>query len=119
LPDENPASLPEQVVEDKEFQKAMQDLLDSLPAEQRSAMMLYYYEKLSVKQIADVFETSEGTIKSRLNYGRKALKNKLEDYEKKTGNRLYVSSLPLLLMWHKYHDNAPPKGVIEWNLTRT
>jgi RNA polymerase sigma factor (sigma-70 family) len=99
LPDESEGSLPEQVVEDKEFQKTMQDMLDSLPTEQRSAMMLYYYEKLSVKQIAEVFETSEGTIKSRLNYGRKAMKGKVEEYEKKNGVRLHSSLLPLLLLW--------------------
>lgn len=99
LPDESEGSLPEQVVEDKEFQKTMQDMLDSLPGEQRSAMMLYYYEKLSVKQIAEVFETSEGTIKSRLNYGRKAMKGKVEEYEKKNGVRLHSSLLPLLLLW--------------------
>ena len=99
LPDESEGSLPEQVVEDKEFQKTMQDMLDSLPGEQRSAMMLYYYEKLSVKQIAEVFETSEGTIKSRLNYGRKAMKGKVEEYEKKNGVRLHSSLLPLFLLW--------------------
>lgn len=99
LPDESEGSLPEQVVEDKEFQKTMQDMLDSLPGEQRSAMMLYYYERLSVKQIAEVFETSEGTIKSRLNYGRKAMKSKVEEYEKKNGVRLHSSLLPLLLLW--------------------
>lgn len=99
LPDESEGSLPEQIVEDKEFQKTMQDMLDSLPAQQRSAMLLYYYEKMSVKQIADIFETSEGTIKSRLNYGRKAMKDKVEEYEKKNNVRLHSSLLPLLLLW--------------------
>lgn len=113
LPDESAGSLPEQVVEDKEFVKTLQDLLDSLPAEQRSAMMLYYYEKLSVKQIADVFSTSEGTIKSRLNYGRKAMKGKIEEYEKKNGIRLHSSVLPLLLLWLFRHGlEAAPKAAM-------
>lgn len=113
LPDESEGSLPEQVVEDKEFQKTMQDMLDSLPGEQRSAMMLYYYEKLSVKQIAEVFETSEGTIKSRLNYGRKAMKGKVEEYEKKNGVRLHSSLLPLLLLclFQKKKKSIPKAAV--------
>ena len=97
LPDESVGSLPEEVCENKEFQKTMQDMLDSLPAEQRSALMLYYYEKLSVKQIADIHCTSEGTIKSRLNYGRKAIKGKVEEYEKKNGIKLHsIALLPLM-----------------------
>ena len=100
LPDEREGVLPEEVTENKEFKQILQNMLDSLPAEQRSAMLLYYYEKLSVKQIADVQQTSEGTVKSRLNYGRKAIKTQVEDYEKKSGIRLHsIAPLPILLLW--------------------
>lgn len=98
LPDESEGVLPEQVQEDKEFRQTMQQMLDSLPAEQRTALLLYYYEKLSVSQIADIQGVSDGTVKSRLNYGRKAVKAKVEEYEKKTGVRLHsLAPLPLLL----------------------
>lgn len=96
--DESEDALPEQVQLDKEFQATMQQLLDELPSQQRTALMLYYYEKLSVSQIAEIQDTSEGTVKSRLNYGRKAVKAKVEEYEKKTGVRLHsFAPLPLLL----------------------
>ena len=98
LPDEDEGSLPEQVVQDKEFQHVMQQLLDTLPEDQRAALMLYYYEKLSVKQIAEVQGVSEGTVKSRLNYGRKAVKERVEAYEKKSGTKLH-GILPLLLFY--------------------
>ncbi len=98
LPDENPGSLPEQVVEDKELQALLQKMLCDLPAPQRSALMLYYYEHLSVAEIAHIQSTTEGTVKSRLNYGRKALREQVESYEKKTGVRLHsLAPLPLLL----------------------
>lgn len=100
IADESENSMPEQVYENKEFRQIMQELLDSLPAEQRSALLLYYFEKLSVKEIADIHGTTEGTVKSRLNYGRKAVKAKVEDYEKKNNIRLHsFASLPLLLYW--------------------
>ena len=100
IPDENEGVLPEQVQLDKEFRATMQQLLDELPAQQRTALMLYYYEKLSVSQIAQIQDTTEGTVKSRLNYGRKAVKAKVEEYEKKTGTRLHsIAPLPLLLFF--------------------
>ena len=98
LADTDTSVMPEAVTEDKAFQKIMQDLLDELPAEQRSALMLYYYEKVSVGEIASIQSVSEGTIKSRLNYGRKAVKTKVEEYEKQNGIRLHSSAiLPALL----------------------
>lgn len=98
LPDESRGSLPEQVQEDKEFQKIMWQMLDSLPEEQRQALLLYYYENLSVGQIAEIQGKSEGTVKSRLNYGRKAVIAQVNAYEKKTGVRLHsLAPLPLLL----------------------
>ena len=100
IPDENEGVLPEQVQLDKEFRATMQQLLDELPAQQRTALMLYYYEKLSVSQIAQIQDATEGTVKSRLNYGRKAVKAKVEEYEKKTGLRLHsIAPLPLLLFF--------------------
>ncbi len=98
LVDESQDALPEQVLEDKEFRKTIMDMINSLTSEQSNALLLYYYEKMSVKQIADIQGTTEGTIKSRLNYARKAIKSKVEEYEERTGTRLHsVAILPLLL----------------------
>lgn len=98
LPDESRDSLPEQIQEDKEFKKVIWQMLDALPAEQRQAMMLYYFENMSVSEIAQIQNKTPGTVKSRLNYGRKAVIAQVEDYEKKTGTRLHsIAPLPLLL----------------------
>lgn len=45
LPDDSRGSLPEQVQEDKEFKRIMWDMLDSIPPEQRQALLLYYMEE--------------------------------------------------------------------------
>ena len=83
LPDDSRGSLPEQVQEDKEFKRIMWDMLDSLPPEQRQALLLYYMEEFSVGQIAEMQDVPTGTVKSRLNYGRKAVVSKVDAYEKK------------------------------------
>lgn len=97
LPDETPGTLPEEVVEDREFRKLMMDMIDELPEGQRSALLLYYYERLSVKQIAEIQGENENTVKSRLHQGRRAVKKQVQAYEAKTGTKLYsIGILPLL-----------------------
>jgi hypothetical protein len=74
-------------------------IIDSLPEVQRTAIMLYYYDELSVKDIAEIQGVSEGTVKSRLNYGRKAIKSATEDYEKKHNVKLHIFGVLPLLLW--------------------
>ena len=45
----------------------------------RTVMILYYYRDYSVKEIAALTGSFEGTVKSRLYAGRKMLKGKLAD----------------------------------------
>ncbi len=98
LPDEGADALPEAVAEDKEFRQTIMAMINSLSPEQSNALLLYYYEKMSVSQIAEIQGVTEGTVKSRLNYARKAIKGKVEEYEEKTGTRLHsFALLPLLL----------------------
>ena len=73
------------------------DLVDALPPEQRMCVLFYYYDEMSVREIAQAMDTSEGTVKSRLNYARKSIKAGVEDYERK-GVKLYSVSPILLLL---------------------
>jgi len=98
LPEENIDELPEQFIENKEFCEIIMEMINSLPSEQTNALLLYYYEKMSVKDIAEIQGTTEGTVKSRLNYARKAIKGKVEKYEETSGIKLHsVAIIPLLL----------------------
>ncbi|MDR2714897.1 MAG: sigma-70 family RNA polymerase sigma factor [Coriobacteriales bacterium] len=54
------------------------DALQKLPEKYRTAIYLFYFEDRSVKEIAKVLESSEGTVKSQLSRGRKMLKETLE-----------------------------------------
>ena len=94
-------SLDEQTVPDKaldndETRRMIVELVDQLPPPQRQCVLMFYYEEMSVKDIAAALETSEGTVKSRLNYARKAIKKGVEDYER-SGIKLYSAS-PILLL---------------------
>ena len=93
-------SLDEQTVPDKaldndETRRMIVELVDQLPPPQRQCVLMFYYEEMSVKDIAAALETSEGTIKSRLNYARKAIKEGVDGYAAQ-GIKLY-SALPFLV----------------------
>ena len=61
-------------------------------------VVLYYLENLPVAWIAGIMECSEGTVKSRLNYGRKSIKEQVLALEKK-GTKLYCMPLVPFLYW--------------------
>ena len=51
--------------------------LDELGEEHRSAFLLRYREDFSIKDVAEILQLPEGTVKSRLFYARKILAEKL------------------------------------------
>jgi RNA polymerase sigma factor (sigma-70 family) len=88
--------LPEEYADKKEKCRLIMEIVDRLPDLQRTAIMFYYYNGLSVEEVAEIMETKDGTIKSRLNYARKKIKDEVEEHEKQ-GVKLYsVGSLPIL-----------------------
>ena len=53
----------------------------NLELKQRTVVTLYYFNRLSVKDIARITGSFEGTVKSRLHKGRENLKRQLEAYQ--------------------------------------
>jgi len=62
------------------FKERLDEELGQLSQEQRSVFILRFKQGLSVKEIADVMECSEGTIKSRIFYTLKKLSGQLEEF---------------------------------------
>ena len=64
------------VADEKQEKKEESDILQiisQLPEKYRSAIHLYYYEEYSVKEIAEILEKKETTIRSLLKRGREKL----------------------------------------------
>ena len=89
-------SIPDKALDNAETARMIDEIVSGLPEAQRMSTLLYYYNEMSVKEIAQIMNVPENTVKSRLNLARKAIKDKVLDYEKQ-GVKLYsVSILPFL-----------------------
>lgn len=69
---------PQSAVEIDEEIKGVQQAISALPLPQRVVIVLFYLNDLTLQEIAEILEVPEGTVKSRLHYGRQALKKNLD-----------------------------------------
>ncbi len=65
---------PDEVVDWLLIQLEVQTAIDRLPEHQRQTLILFAQENLGYQEIADVMNTSIGTVKSRLFYAKKTLR---------------------------------------------
>lgn len=88
--------IPDKALDNEETRRMVRELVDALPESQRLCILLYYYDSMTVGEIARMMETSEGTIKSRLHYARKSIREGVERYAAQ-GLKLYgMPVLPFL-----------------------
>ena len=90
------SSMPELTADQKATAEIIKGIIEELPELQKTAVVAYYFDGLKVEQIAEMMECSVNTVKSRLNYARKYIKNRVEEKEKEEGYRLHVFGLPVL-----------------------
>jgi RNA polymerase sigma-70 factor (ECF subfamily) len=71
--DEN--SAPDKIFDRKQIENLLREQLQKIPQEQRVVIIMKQYQGLKFKEIADILEKPVNTVKSRLYYGLKALRN--------------------------------------------
>ena len=89
IPDPDEKILPEAAADSGETRRLVLELVDRLPPEQRECVVLYYFSECSVEEIARLQGCAENTVKSRLNYARKKLKEGVLALEARDGIRLH------------------------------
>ena len=89
------ADTPNMVLDRKGTEEIVGGMIEALPEVQRTTVILYYYDEMSVPEIAKAMDCSEGTVKSRLNYARKNLERAVLAEEKR-GVKLYTVSPTLV-----------------------
>jgi RNA polymerase sigma-70 factor (ECF subfamily) len=68
---------PAELAEKHDDWEKVHEAVSALPLSQRGVVVLYYLNDLSIDEISEILEVPEGTIKSRLHYGRLALRRRL------------------------------------------
>lgn len=59
----------------------LHSLMSRLPLVQREVLLLRFFENLSMKDMAYILDIPEGTVKTRLLYGKDNLKKMVQEYE--------------------------------------
>lgn len=68
----------EQAMEEEDLQRYMDEALQALPERQRTALVLFHYEDLSMSAVSEIMDASVEAVESLLGRGRRALKKDLE-----------------------------------------
>ncbi len=74
---EDPAPGPEVEAEKRELRRVLQAAINELPEFQRVIITLYHLQELPYDEISEILQMPLGTVKSRLNRARKALRERL------------------------------------------
>ena len=64
------------------------EAIGRLSEKHRLVIVLYYYNEMSVQEIAKITGCLPGTVKSRLHFARKQLKKLLSDTEEESTGRV-------------------------------
>ena len=81
--------LPEKSLDNAETARLITEVVDALPMPQKACIYCYYYEQLSVADIAECLAVSENTVKTRLSLAREKIRKGLKKLEEKDGVKLY------------------------------
>ncbi|MGN1433302.1 MAG: sigma-70 family RNA polymerase sigma factor [Ruminococcus sp.] len=90
-------SLPEEYVTNKSKRECILSIMQkTLSDVQYQTVICFYFNEMSVEEIAELFECSKGTVLSRLNYSRAKMKTAIEKYEEENNDKLHgVVFVPL------------------------
>lgn len=73
-----PIQLPEDYAVNKQRGEQLKGIIDSLKPDMKSAVILYYYDELPLKEVAKALGTTENAAKKRLFDARKKIRSKVE-----------------------------------------
>ena len=102
--DDDAHTIPDRALDHAETVRILRELVDGLTPEQRACVLLYYYDELKIPEIAASLSLPETTVKSRLYHARKALREGVEAYERRSGKLCALSLAPMLIYF--FHSEA-------------
>lgn len=121
IPDTDLESLPESYIAQNDQRHVLLQIMQSnLSNVQYQTIFLFYFNELSIAEIAGLMDCSENTVKSRLHLAKAKLKEGITMYEKKNDDKLFAA-LPFLVRFFRAEArelSVPPVQVDLLDLAR-
>ncbi|MBR6873770.1 MAG: sigma-70 family RNA polymerase sigma factor [Ruminococcus sp.] len=73
-----PLLLPDDYAINAETRAQLQSIIDGLSPDQRSAVIMYYYDEMSVSEVAEAMGTNENNVSQKLHRARKKIRAQIE-----------------------------------------
>lgn len=107
--------LPEEYAEKSEKREiVMRIMRENLSDVLYQTVIMFYFDELTIAEIAEEMNCPEGTVKYRLNAARAKIKKGVLDYEKKSGDKLYaVVGVPFLALLLSKESEAAAVPVLD------
>jgi RNA polymerase sigma factor (sigma-70 family) len=89
--------LPDSIVESEDTRKIIMDIINNVLSDDvRRTLILFYFDEMSTKEIAEALKIPQGTVLWRLNFAKKKIKKEVEKYEEENDTKLYGMAIPFL-----------------------
>ena len=73
-----PILLPEDYAVNAETRAQLREVIDGLSPDMRSAVIMYYYDEMSIPEVAAAMGTNENNVSQKLHRARKRIRSKIE-----------------------------------------
>ncbi len=84
--------LPESIIESEQMRKIVMDIIGKTLSEDiRRTLILFYFNELTTREIADLLGIPQGTVLWRLNFAKKKIKKEVEKYEEENDTKLFMA----------------------------
>ncbi len=105
--------LPDSIAESEETRRIIMNIIDNILSDDiRRTLVLFYFDEMSTKEIAEVLGIPQGTVLWRLSFAKKRIKKEVEKYEEENNTKLYGMAIPFLsLLFMKEAEQVPFKAM--------
>ena len=98
-----PILLPEDYAVNAETRAQLKEVIDSLSPDQRSAVIMYYYDEMSIPEVAAAMGTNENNVSQKLHRARKRIRSKIE---KLIGSGTLFGAVPMGTLLENLNDSG-------------
>jgi len=105
--------LPDSIIESEDARRIVMDIINNkLSDDIRRTLILFYFDDMSTKEIAEALGIPQGTVSWRLNFAKKTIKKEVEKYEEDNKTKLFSMAAPFLSkLFIKEAEQVPFKAI--------